>query len=1111
MTRNGLHTAAVAGFVLFAVGGLSQPGLAAASNVWSSAGRDFLRLKSELKDENNNSAVITGCRGIILDNPSFIKTYYLMASAAAASGKKAGSTAELDAMEEFLVGLASKDEKNPYYAWGLGTCQRVRGNYLKAMEHFERSLRLGLDARDAYVQLIDYCQYKEDLFKVRSILEGRPLAGPSADMQSALGIIAFRLSEFNLARSKWNRALAIYRKADDVKGQGWALGRLSEVSFYQNEYGTALKFGAESLRALRSVSDTEDEIDTIYIIAFVHLSQGDYPQAMKLAQQARALCNRIGDPDRLHIVHYAEASCFLEQGALQKAQDLLNSSYEYFGDKNELFKQMRSLYWITLVQIEKGEYIKALASGRQGLEFSRQLGFPTSEIFSLSSLADVSLALGNDAKSLEYSREALALSGGKIGKWSDEKCLNTIGYVLIKKNRNREALGHFLQALDFIRRIELGREEPKCLYNVGYAYLKMGEAKAAGQYLEESIALASRQGNRIIQALCCNGLAELALEQGQAERALELNSRALRFGMEMDHSAISIEAYTGLGMAHEQKGSLEAALTNYKLAVGLIEDIRNNLRFREYSTGFFKDRINVYERLIDLNARLNEDHPGRGYDGECFYYAEKARTRAFLDDMQAAEVKPQTDGAARAIQYEIDILSHRVSKIITMLYSTDLEDGQRVSLRADLSSAEEDLQTAWADYARLSGPSSEGNQLGPTSRAEDVRRSLLDDKTALIEYFLGDKTAFMFLVTKKGLVIRRTPAASFQATLSQAENYRSLLSMKDETGFAGREAGAVLYRSLFKPLKDVLPMGVTKIIIVPDGELFSFPFETLVCGENGGRPRFLLEDYQLSYSPSASVLIRIKSMIPIPGAKMDLLAVGNPVFGPSTGGGARLDQGTVVRDYYLNERFELYPLKFAQDEIMGISRLFSRARTRVITGADATEDAVKASSLSAYRIIHFATHGLLDEYVSSRSALVLTLDDDPAEDGFFQAREIYDLKLDADLVVLSACQTARGVIEKGEGLSGLARAFFCAGARSVLASLWDVNDRSTGPFMKEFYGYLVKGQSKEESLRQAKLKMLDSRYSHPYYWAPFILIGESESSVPCEAPSLKDRILGAFQ
>ncbi len=196
---------------------------------------------------------------------------------------------------------------------------------------------------------------------------------------------------------------------------------------------------------------------------------------------------------------------------------------------------------------------------------------------------------------------------------------------------------------------------------------------------------------------------------------------------------------------------------------------------------------------------------------------------------------------------------------------------------------------------------------------------------------------------------------------------------------------------------------------------------------------------------------------------------------------------------------------------MSISRLFSRARTRVITGSEATEEAVKGTSLSAYRIIHFATHGLLDEYVSSRSALVLTLDDDPAEDGFFQAREIYDLKLDADLVVLSACQTARGVIEKGEGLSGLARAFFCAGARSVLASLWDVNDRSTGPFMKEFYGYLVKGVSKEEALRQAKLKMLGSRYSHPYYWAPFILMGESSSSVSCEPPSLADRILGAFE
>jgi CHAT domain-containing protein len=167
---------------------------------------------------------------------------------------------------------------------------------------------------------------------------------------------------------------------------------------------------------------------------------------------------------------------------------------------------------------------------------------------------------------------------------------------------------------------------------------------------------------------------------------------------------------------------------------------------------------------------------------------------------------------------------------------------------------------------------------------------------------------------------------------------------------------------------------------------------------------------------------------------------------------------------------------------------------------------VKSLPLEDFRIIHFATHSLLDEKNANRSALVLKLDDDPAEDGFFQAREIYGVKLNADLIVLSACQTAKGKIEKGEGIQGLARAFFYAGTKSVLASLWKIDDRSTAEFMKLFYEYLVDGKTKQEALRLTKIKMLGTEYSEPYYWASFVLIGESDCPVILQKSSWLDRL-----
>ncbi len=1055
--------------------------------------RTLTRLRQEMR-RRNYAAVTRGCREIIAREPSAAPAYGLMVRAASARDLEPGAAGELDAAERFLAGLAKADAANPYYVWGLGLCQRARRNYLKAMAFFEDALRLGGDFWEGYEKLIDYCQYKGDLEKIRDLLAARPSAGKSAPLQAALGLIAFRLSDYAEARSRCEKSLALYRKSGDLRGEAWSLCQLSDAAYYLNEYDLSLRLAADALRVARSGGAVEEEIDTLYLESFVRLSFGSYDHALRLANQALALCDGDCDPVRKQLLNNALANIYLERGDLGKAQELLESTLAYFTDADELFYQMKCHYWLSVVLYEKGEYIRALASARKALDLSRQLGFRTGDVFHLTSLADISLSLGNDSKSLQYSRDALALAGGKVGKWSEEKSLNTIGHIYLKKGRSREALGYFLQALDFIRRIGHRREEPKCLYNVGFAYLKMGDGKAAAEYLGECLTAAGRQGNRIIRAFCANALGELALGRGDAAGAVSRYGEALKLGQEMAHPVIMIDAYAGMGAAREAAGAPAQALASYEHAVAIIEDLRGQLRFREYSAGFFENKVRVYEDLMDLYARLDAETPGRGYDRECFYFAEKARARAFLDDMRSAEVAPRSDSVTQSLQYEIDILSHRASKIITNLYSSDLDDVQRAGLRQELAVTEEGLQTAWADYARLADAG--GSRVAPSPRCEDVQTTLLDDKTALVEYFVGGKTVFMFLVTKGNLSVRRVPAAGFRATLTQAENYRNLLSMRDETGFAGREAGEQLYGSLFKSLRDAMPPGIARVIVVPDGELCSLPFESLVCGAYGGRPRFLLEDYDISYSPSASILLRIAGMSPVPGKEMDLLAVGNPVFGTAAGGSGSVDQAAVVRDYYLDGRFEIYPLKFAESEIASISRFFRRPRTSVLTGAKATEEAVKAARLSDYRILHFATHSLLDTYVSSRSALVLTLDTDPAEDGFFQAREIYDLKLDADLVVLSACQTARGVTEKGEGLSGLARSFFCAGARSVLASLWDVNDKSTGLFMKKFYGFLGAGLSKEKALRRAKLEMMKTRFSHPYHWASFILMGESASIVP---------------
>jgi CHAT domain-containing protein len=345
----------------------------------------------------------------------------------------------------------------------------------------------------------------------------------------------------------------------------------------------------------------------------------------------------------------------------------------------------------------------------------------------------------------------------------------------------------------------------------------------------------------------------------------------------------------------------------------------------------------------------------------------------------------------------------------------------------------------------------------------------------------------------------RLSAEESRGAVSLARNYVRLLSSKDITAADVSSAGRRLYRALIGDSGEAAVAGLKNLIIIPDRSLYDLPFEALVPGRAPAagmdRMHFLMEDFGITYAPSASTLVSILGREGRLEPGGDLLSIGDPSIDPGKPGGRSGRGDDILLEYYLDNRFVLRRLEFASREMESISRLIAPARRRIVSGSEATEGKVKSLPLSGYKVLHFATHSLLDEKVASRSALVLTPDPLSSEDGFLQAGEIYSLDLNADLVVLSACQTAGGKMEKGEGIQGLARAFFCAGSKSVVASLWNVNDRSTSRFMKDFYAYLTAGKTKQEALRLTKVKMSRSGEWRPCHWAAFVLVGEGGAGV----------------
>jgi len=201
----------------------------------------------------------------------------------------------------------------------------------------------------------------------------------------------------------------------------------------------------------------------------------------------------------------------------------------------------------------------------------------------------------------------------------------------------------------------------------------------------------------------------------------------------------------------------------------------------------------------------------------------------------------------------------------------------------------------------------------------------------------------------------------------------------------------------------------------------------------------------------------------------------------------------IFQDFFSSSTFNLSRLKYSSFEIQKIASLFNKTKIKYFERNKASEEQLKAMNLTDYKIIHFATHSLIDDKQPARSSIVLSLDKDPQEDGFLQMREVYNLKLNADLVVLSACQTGLGQFIKGEGIEGINRAFFYAGASTVLMSLWSVNDQASAQLMERFYYHLHAGKSITKALQAAKLEMISSKIlSHPYYWAGFIVSGDAD-------------------
>jgi CHAT domain-containing protein/Flp pilus assembly protein TadD len=865
----------------------------------------------------------------------------------------------------------------------------------------------------------------------------------------------------------------------------------------------AVEHHRRALDLFRSSGASDREADVLLSLGSAFSDLGEYGRAReayertlrlyRAAGRSRELLRALGGLGRAHRLLGEPES------ALRCYREVLSLSRELGERRNEI----ETLGNLGKAHAALGEFEDALAFYEQALAGWRELGVPTEEAFALNNLGQLYLELGEVRQAIDLSEEALAILEAAGEARRTGTVLASLGAAYGTLGELTKGIEYLQRALRLHRRAGNRRDEAAALNDLGLAHRQAGALTEARRYYREALDIDRVLGDR-------SGEATALLNLGRVYDALGDPGSAVRFY----HQALSgfaaagdrrREAATlfGLALALRHGGDLEGARAAVEAALVHIESLRAEPTASELRASYYASKQQYLAFHIDLLMDLHELHPDDGYAAKAFEVSERARARSLLEELAGAERRLSQ---GKLVEEEAD-LARRLNTLETRRLALSAAGVPSKRLRV----VESELRWVVARHRRIraalrggSAPRSTANQAGPL-RLKVIQRRVLDAETLLLEYYLGEERSFLWAVTSASMESFELPRrATIEAAARRAlellpESHRRTARARAEIALQD------LSRLLLAPVGDRL--AGRRLLVVADGVLQYIPFAALPVARGASNELVpLIIEHEVVSLPSASTAAVLRNRHSArPSATVAVLA--DPVFAP---GDPRLEglrpsvpAATASTAAYRADAHgpagDLPPggfprLPYSRQEAKNILALVPASQGLALLDFDASREEALSGALSRYRYIHFATHGILDTAYPELSGLVLSLVDRHGlpEGGFLRAHEIVDMRLAADLVVLSACRTALGKEIRGEGLVGLTQAFLDAGANGVMVSLWQVEDRATAELMRRLYeGMLREGLPPAAALRGAQVSLWrEGDWRAPYYWAGFAIQGD---------------------
>jgi CHAT domain-containing protein/Tfp pilus assembly protein PilF len=879
------------------------------------------------------------------------------------------------------------------------------------------------------------------------------------------------------------------------------------------------------VRELRRASPEDRLLATAtaaYARAERRLDDKDVKSAIRAYREALPGFASLGRREELARTQWRLGRALLRTGNLTETAEVLDRAVAGFRDLGNAEGEARALNDLGTAFRLLGEPDRALAAHRRALDLYRVAGDDAGQATSLNDLGLALESTGGFQDAIDRYEEALDIWRKLGARPAQAVTLQNLGSVYIVIGHDEEGMDLLQRALSLLpsgnQREE--RERIGILVAVGWAYYLVGRPEMALVHYREAITLAQRQEDRLAEAGIWDrqGSALRALHRYEEARIsysralamsraakspknqghtlanlgwLDLEAGAVERGRSQLREAVDLLAASGdpngetfarvgISRADRRLGAFDEAWREIETAVRRVEEMRTGLDGPMSRGQFLATRYDAFEEQVALLMDLHRREPTAGYDRQALEVAEKARARNLSEEIAGEGDEPSADGSRRRQ------LQDEIQKIDARRQSLAQADPRDPRLRGlDVRLREKGMEI---DRLAASGASRRGLSSLDVARIQ----ALAGEDTLLVVYLLSEPESFAWTIDHRHVEAHVLPgrerieklARRLVAALSQAQG----VAAQGTAVSASRE----LSRAILAPLRERLS-GRQRLVILADGALHLIPFAALPEPASGSEP--LLVSHEIVMLPSATFLAeqrrRLVGRRPAPGA---VAVIADPVFSSSDERLSAAGETGTERSSRKLDPGPLQRLAATAREAKAILRLAPPGETFLAEGPAASRGLVTSGVLSRYRIVHFATHGLLHPVLPERSGLVLSLYDDQGrrQDGFLPAPEVARLKLPAELVVLSACQTGLGREMRGEGLVGLTQAFFQAGARRVVVSYWNVQDLATAELMARFYkGLLGERLPPAAALRAAQLSIrAEDRWKSPYFWAGFVLHGD---------------------